>query len=133
MIGLLVVCHCDLGRELLSAAELIVGRLEAADAISITPSTESEVVLKTIGERVKALNRGQGVVILTDMFGGTPCNVSLSFLKKGSVEVLTGVNLPMIIAIAQHRHQLGPEELGSKALEEGKRSIALAGKLLESQ
>jgi len=91
------------------------------------------VVLKTIGERVKALNRGQGVVILTDMFGGTPCNVSLSFLKKGSVEVLTGVNLPMIIAIAQHRHQLGLEELGSKALEEGKRSIALAGKLLESR
>jgi PTS system mannose-specific IIA component len=133
MIGLLIVCHCDLGKELLSAVELIVGSLEAAEAISITQSTESEKVLKTIAERVKALNRGRGVMILTDMFGGTPCNVSLSFLKKGSVEVLTGVNLPMVIAIAQHRHQLGLEELGAKALEEGKRSIALAGKLLESQ
>jgi PTS system mannose-specific IIA component len=133
MIGLLIVCHCDLGKELLAAAELIVGRLDAAESISITQSTESEKVLKTIAERVKALNRGRGVMILTDMFGGTPCNVSLSFLKEGSIEVLTGVNLPMIIAIAQHRHLLGLEELGAKALEEGKRSIALAGKLLESQ
>jgi PTS system mannose-specific IIA component len=133
MIGLLIVCHCDLGRELLSAAELIVGRLEAAEAISITPSSESEKVLKTIAERVKALNRGRGVMILTDMFGGTPCNVSLSFLQAGKVEVLTGVNLPMIIAIAQHRQQFTLEELGAKALEEGKRSIELAGRLLDSQ
>jgi PTS system mannose-specific IIA component len=133
MIGLLIVCHCDLGKELLSAVELIVGSLEAAESISITPSTDSEEILKTIAERVKALNRGGGVMILTDMFGGTPCNVSLSFLKKGTVEVLTGVNLPMVIAIAQHRHQLSLEELGAKALEEGKRSIALAGKLLEAQ
>jgi len=133
MIGLLIVCHCDLGKELLSAAELIVGSLEAAEAIPVTQSTECEEVLKAIAERVKALDRGRGVIILTDMFGGTPCNVSLSFLKKERVEVLTGVNLPMVIAIAQNRHQLSLEALGAKALEEGKQSIALAGKLLEAQ
>jgi PTS system mannose-specific IIA component len=100
MIGLLIISHCDLGKEFLSAAEFIVGRLEAADAISITQTTESEELLKTISKKIKDLNSGQGVLVLTDMFGGTPSNLSLSFLKEESVEVLTGVNLPMVVAVA---------------------------------
>ncbi len=83
MVGLLIISHCDLGREFLNAAELIFGRLEAANAISITQTTESEELLKTISEEIKALDRGQGVLVLTDMFGGTPSNLSLSFLKEG--------------------------------------------------
>ena len=133
MIGLLIISHCNLGKEFLNAAEFIVGRLEAADAISITQTTESEDLLKTISTKIKNLNRGQGVLVLTDMFGGTPANLSLSFLKEESVEVLTGVNLPMVVAVAQDRNRLTLSELGEKAQQAGRRSIALAGKLLRSE
>lgn len=133
MIGLLIISHCDLGKEFLNAAEFIVGRMEAAEAISITQTTESEDLLKAISGKIKDLNRGQGVLVLTDMFGGTPSNLSLSFLKEESVEVLTGVNLPMVVAVAQDRDRLTLNELGEKAQQAGRRSIALAGKLLKSE
>ena len=131
MIGLLVISHCDLGKELLNAAELILGRLDAADAISITQLTESSELLETISEKIKALDRGQGVLILADMFGGTPSNLSFSFLKEKRVEVLTGVNLPMVIAVAQDRDRLSLSELGERAEKAGRRGIALAGNLLK--
>ena len=133
MIGLLIISHCDLGRELLNAAQLIVGSLEAADSISITENSESEEVLQLISEKIKALDRGEGVLVLTDMFGGTPSNLSLSFLKEERVEVLTGVNLPMVVAITQERSRLPLSELGEKAQEAGRRSIALAGKMLKAE
>ncbi|MFH1241308.1 MAG: PTS sugar transporter [Pseudomonadota bacterium] len=131
MIGLLIISHCDLGKEFLNAAELIVGRLEFADSISITETSQSEELLKSIGEKIKGLDQGQGVLVLTDMFGGTPSNLSLSFLKEQMVEVLTGVNLPMVIAVAQDRARLTLGELGEKAEQAGRRSIAMAGKLLK--
>lgn len=133
MIGLLIISHCDLGRELLNAAELILGRLEAADAVSITQSTQSEDVLKIIAEKIKTLDQGKGVLVLTDMFGGTPSNLSLSFLDEERVEVLTGVNLPMVVAVAQDRRRLSLKELGEKAQHEGRRSIALASRLLQAE
>ena len=131
MIGLLIISHCDLGSELLNAAELIVGKLESAEAVAITELTESEAVLKKISDKIKALDGGKGVLILTDMFGGTPSNLSLSFLKEKRVEVLTGVNLPMVVAVAQDRDKLTLSELGEKAEKAGRRSIALAGNLLK--
>ncbi|MBW1703627.1 MAG: PTS sugar transporter [Deltaproteobacteria bacterium] len=131
MIGLLIISHCEVGKEFLNAAELIVGRLEAADAISITQLTESKEMLTLISKKIRVLDRGQGVLILTDMFGGTPSNLSLSFLKEEMVEVLTGVNLPMVIAVAQDRDRLTLKELGEKAEQAGRRSIALAGNLLK--
>ncbi len=131
MIGLLIISHCNLGREFLNAAELIVGRLENADAIAITQTSESEELLMAIAEKIKGLDDGQGVLVLTDMFGGTPSNLSLSFLEEQMVEVLTGVNLPMVISVAQDRHQLTLSELGERAEQAGRRSIALAGKLLK--
>jgi len=133
MIGLLIISHCEVGKEFLNAAELIVGRLEAADAISITQLTESKEMLTEISRKIKVLDRGQGVLILTDMFGGTPSNLSLSFLEEEMVEVLTGVNLPMVIAVAQDRDRLTLKELGEKAEQAGRRSIALAGNLLKSE
>ncbi|MCD4715864.1 MAG: PTS fructose transporter subunit IIA [Desulfobacterales bacterium] len=133
MIGLLIISHCEVGKELLNAAELIVGSLESSDAISITQLTESKEMLASISKKIKELDRGQGVLILTDMFGGTPSNLSLSFLKEEMVEVLTGVNLPMVIAVAQDRDRLTLKELGEKAEQAGRRSIALAGNLLKSE
>ena len=131
MIGLLIVTHCDLGKELVNAAEFIVGKLEAVETVSINEASDSERILKQIEAKLSALDQGEGVLILTDMFGGTPSNLSLSFLEKDSIEVLTGVNLPMIIAIAQNRSRLKLDELAEKAQEAGKMSISLAGKLLE--
>ena len=131
MIGLLIVTHCDLGKEFLNAAEFIVGRMEAVEVISITQTSNSEKIRKMIEDKISSLNKGKGVLILTDMFGGTPSNISLSFLKDEMVEVLTGVNLPMVIAIAQNRTRMGLTELAEKAQEAGKMSISLAGNLLK--
>jgi PTS system mannose-specific IIA component len=131
MIGLLIVTHSNLGKELLNAAEFIVGRLDAAEAVSITLTADSEQIRKMIEEKVSALDKGEGVLILTDMFGGTPSNISLSFLKKDMVEVLTGVNLPMVIAISQARAEMNLSKLAEMAQEAGKTSISLASKLLE--
>lgn len=133
MIGLLIISHCDLGKEFLNAAELILGRLEAAEAVSITQTSESEELIKMISAKIKELNSGQGVLVLTDMFGGTPSNLSLSFLEEERVEVLTGVNLPMVVAVAQDRRRLTLSQIGEKAQQEGCRGIALAGKLLKSE
>ena len=131
MIGLLIVTHCDLGKELINAAEFIVGRLESAGVVSITQTSDSETIRKQIEEKIATLNKGDGIIILTDMFGGTPSNLSLSFLKEKAVEVLTGANLPMVIAIAQNRSHMELSELAEKAEEAGKMSISLAGKLLK--
>jgi PTS system mannose-specific IIA component len=86
-----------------------------------------------IEEKVSLLDKGEGVLILTDMLGGTPSNISLSFLKEEMVEVLTGVNLPMVIAIAQARAEMDLSRLAEMAQEAGKTSISLASKLLESE
>ena len=131
MIGLLIVTHCDLGKEFINAAEFIVGSMESVDTVSITQVSDSDEIRKKIEAKISALDSGQGVLILTDMFGGTPSNISLSFLQEEMVEVLTGVNLPMIIAIAQTRSDLKLYELAERAQEAGKMSISLAGKLLE--
>lgn len=132
MIGLLIISHCDLGKEFLNAAELIMGKLEAADSISITQTTESKEILNEISKKINALDQGQGVLVLTDMFGGTPSNLSLSFLQEEMVEVLTGVNLPMVISVAKDRDRLTLSDLGEKAQQAGKQSITLAGKLLKN-
>ena len=132
MIGLLIVTHCDLGKELLNAAEFIVGKIEAVDTIAITETSGTDLLRRKIEAKVGALDKGDGVLILTDMFGGTPSNLSLSFLKEGKIEVLTGVNLPMIIAIVQNRPNFKVTALAEKAQEAGKMGISLASKLLES-
>ena len=131
MIGLLIITHCELGKEFMNAAEFIVGRIGAADTISITQSSESKEIRDMIEEKVANLDQGDGVIILTDMFGGTPSNIALSFLNEEKVEVLTGANLPMVIALVQNRENLSLKDLAEKAQDAGKLGISLAGKLLE--
>lgn len=133
MIAVLVVTHIDLGREFLKAAEFIVGHIEASGSVPITETTNSDEIRDRIEKRIEELDTGDGVLILTDMFGGTPSNLSLSFLQKDRVEVLTGVNLPMIIFIHQNRSGMNLQELAEKAQNAGKAGISLAGKLLEMQ
>ncbi len=130
MIGILIISHCNVGKELINAAELILGSVDLIDTISITQPINSEKLLDMVSKKIKELDIGDGVLILTDMFGGTPCNISLPFLEKEKVEVLAGVNLPMLIAIAKNREGLSLEELSRKAAQAGKKSITLAGDLL---
>ena len=91
-----------------------MGRMESADIVSITQTSDSEKIHKSIEEKISLLDKGEGIIILTDMFGGTPSNISLSFLQNEKVEVLTGVNLPMVIAIAQNRSNMKLKELAEK-------------------
>ena len=130
MIGLLLVAHAGLARELLTAAEMIVGEIEMAQAIGIKPEDQVETIRDAITEAIRAIG-GDGVLIMTDMFGGTPANIGLSFLEDNRVEVLTGVNLPMVLKFAGDRERYGVAELAEKVQKCGRESISVAGDYLK--
>ncbi len=109
MIGAVVVTHGDLANELLRVAELIVGPQERLRAVPLAPGEDMDSMRKRIESAVKDVDGGDGVLILADMFGGTPSNLSMPFHRDGKVEVLTGVNLPMVLKLASAR-VLEPEE-----------------------
>jgi len=131
MIGLLVITHGQLAKELLEAAEFIVGAIATVDYVSIETSKDSKELRDMIQKKMEVLNQGQGVLVLTDMFGGTPSNLALSFLQKDSVEVVTGTNLPMVIAVAHSREGHTLAEVADMAKTAGRRSISLASELLK--
>jgi PTS system mannose-specific IIA component len=131
MVGLLIITHCRLGEELLGAAEFILGSIEASGYVLIDPSKDSDTVRDIISKKIQSLNRGKGVLVLTDMFGGTPSNLALSFLQQDMVEVVTGVNLPMVIAVAQNRGKNSLAQIAEIAKNAGYRSISLASELLK--
>ena len=130
MIGLVLVAHAGVAGELLAAAEMIVGKLELAEAVGIAPEASAVTVMSEIKEAVARVSEG-GAIIMTDMFGGTPSNMSISFLEEGKVEVLTGVNLPMLIRFTQDRGRLGVGELALKLKESGRDGISVAGDYLK--
>ena len=132
MIGIVVVTHGQLARELVSAAEMIIGEIPNVTAVSIGWHENPDDAQREIEEAILRADSGKGTVVLTDMFGGTPSNLSLTFLEKGRLEVVTGVNLPMLIRLASLREEEGDDllELASEAAREGKDSIYLAGDLL---
>jgi PTS system mannose-specific IIA component len=131
MIGVLIVSHCGIADEMLLAVEQIVGEIEGLEAISIDPSEPPEVIRERIKRGIKNVDKGEGVLILTDMFGGTPANISLSFLEKGKVEVVTGVNLPMLLKVASLRDEMPLEQLADYIANYGKKNINVASKILE--
>lgn len=131
MVGLLIITHCRLAQELLEAAEFILGSIEAVDVVLIDTSKDSDTLRDLIEKKIQSLDRGKGVLVLTDMFGGTPSNLALSFLQQGAVEVVTGVNLPMVIAVAQNRGTQSLAQIADIAKNAGCRSISLASELLK--
>jgi PTS system mannose-specific IIA component len=132
MIGIVVVTHSGLGEALIEAAEMILeGPLGAATAVSVDLSQSAEQMRKKISTGIKTVDQGRGVVILTDMFGGTPSNLSLSFLEEGRIEVLTGVNLPVVIRAAKMRKDKDLSELAASLQTYGRKSIALASGVLK--
>ncbi|UQZ88513.1 PTS fructose transporter subunit IIA [Deltaproteobacteria bacterium Smac51] len=132
MIGIVIVTHGLLGQEVLKTAEFIVGSLDGCVTVSIDGVRSPDSMRQSIGEAIKRVNRGSGVLVLTDMFGGTPSNISLSFLEEGRVEVLTGVNLPMLIKAVQLRDKSTLAEAAQSISEHARKSITVAGELLGS-
>jgi PTS system mannose-specific IIA component len=132
MIGIVVVTHSGLGEALIEAAEFIMeGQLDAAVAVSVDLKQSAEEMRKKINKGIKEVDKGRGVLILTDMFGGTPSNLSLSFLEEGRIEVLTGVNLPLVIRAAKMGKDKDLDELAEDLQSYGRRSISLASGVLK--
>lgn len=136
MVGVVVVSHCDLAGELLRAMRIIVGEdkaVEAMEALSVQMNEMNEELRKRIAWAIRKVDRGEGVLILTDMFGGTPSNLSLSFLEEGKVEVVTGVNLPMMIALGNYREGKTLRELAEFVASYGRKHINLAHEILQKR
>jgi PTS system mannose-specific IIA component len=132
MIGVVIVTHSALADEFLMATQQIVGAVEGIEPISIDPSDPLEEVEARIKKGIKKVDMGKGVLILTDMFGGTPSNISLSFQKKGKVEIVTGINLPMLIKLSTPlREEKTLDELASFIKLYGQKNIHLASEILE--
>lgn len=129
-IGVLIVTHYRLGEEFLQALRLILPEAPSWDAVSVDPKMPVEEVRGAIAAGLKASDKGDGVLILTDMFGGTPSNMSLSFHDEHQVEVVTGMNLPMLIKLATLRDEKPLDELAAFIKAYGQRNISVASELV---
>jgi PTS system mannose-specific IIA component len=132
-IGGVVVSHGQLASELLSAAETVIGPIEHIVAVSIGWHDDVDMAKDEIERAIKQADQGAGVIVLTDMFGGTPTNISAMFLKLNEVEIVTGVNLPMIIKFATSTRVGDLNEVAKEIEEQGKQSIYRTSALLEPQ
>lgn len=132
MTGILLVTHADLGQSLIETVEFIQGfRLENCAFVSINIQEEPDSLHKKIKNGIKKVNSNNGVIIFTDMFGGTPSNLSYSFLEEGSVEVVSGVNLPILLKATEIRDKMELKEVAATLVRFGKRSISLASDILK--
>lgn len=129
-IGGVIVSHGRLANELLAAAETVVGELNHIAAVSIGWHDDVELAKNEISRAIKKVSSGNGVLLLTDMFGGTPTNVSAMFIKENEVEIVTGVNLPMVVKLASQNQELTLPEMAKEVEEQGKQAIYKAGDLL---
>ena len=129
-----MVTHCRLGEELIAAAKLVVGEeLKQFQSVSIDPKEGSEEIREKIIAAIRKVDEGQGILILTDMFGGTPSNISLSFLEEKRIEVITGVNLPMLLKLAIYQNDRDLESLANFITDYGQRNINLASEVLKKR
>lgn len=131
MIGLVVVSHGRLAEELVSALEHVVGDQDKVRAVCIGADDDMEKRRDDIRSAAQVVDDGEGVILLTDMFGGTPSNLSISLLDKGRIEVVAGVNLPMLIKLSEARRTQGLDEAAQSAQEAGRRYIAVASQVLD--
>jgi len=128
--GVLIVTHYRLGEEFLQALRLIVPDAPRYEAVSIDPKQSVDEIRAAISEALARADDGDGVLVLTDMFGGTPSNMSLSFLEEHRVEVVTGLNLPMLIKLATLTETKPLDELAAFVRDYGQRNIRVASEFL---
>lgn len=130
MIGLVLVTHGRLAEEFRSALEHVVGPQTGIETVAIGPDDRMEVRRADIAEAVARVNTGTGVIILTDMFGGTPSNLAISLLEIGKVEVVAGLNLPMLVKLARIRKDYALDKAATAAQDAGRKYINVASQIL---
>ncbi len=130
MIGLVLVTHGRLAEEFISAMQHVVGPQEQIKAVCIGPEDDMEIRRREILNKVDEVDKGSGAIVLTDMFGGTPSNLAISIMDKAKVEIIAGINLPMLIKLASLRKDKSLKEAVEGAQEAGKKYINVASKLL---
>lgn len=130
MTGLVIVTHYRLGEEFLQALRLIVPDAPPITAVSVDPGQSVDEMREAIAKALRCADTGDGVLVLTDMFGGTPSNISLSFLDEHRVEVVTGLNLPMLIKLATMNEKKPLDELAAFIKDYGQRNIRVASEIL---
>ena len=133
MIGGIILSHGKLAEELLNALTIILGEVVNMEAISIGWYDDVEDSKRKINQSLKRVDQKNGVLIFTDMFGGTPSNLSFSFLRDEKIEIITGVNLPMLIKFVSLQRNNKLREVAKKVVEQGKKNIHLASALLNSK
>lgn len=130
MIGLVLVTHGNLAMEFISAMQHVVGKQEQVEAVCIGPEDDMEMRRSEILKKVENVDKGHGAIVLTDMFGGTPSNLAISIMDRAKVEIIAGINLPMLIKIASLRKEKTLKETVEGAQEAGKKYINIASQLL---
>lgn len=130
MIGLILVTHGQLAREFVAAMEHVVGPQDAISSVCIGPQDDAEECRAQIRDQIGEVDRGEGVIILTDLFGGTPSNLAISLLEEGRVEVIAGINLPMLIRLAGARKSMNVVEAVNAAQTAGRNYITVASEFL---
>ena len=134
MVGIVLVGHCNLAEEFYKVVRTIVGEVENICPVYVDLNEPPEDSIKKIAKAIQKVDKGAGALVLTDMFGGTPSNLSLSFLKEGKVEVLTGVNLPILIRLITLReHGKDLSELARDLKSYGRKNICIASEILKKQ
>jgi mannose PTS system EIIA component len=132
MIGLILVTHGKLADEFVVAMEHVVGPQKQIATVCIGPRDDMEQRRKDIATAIKTVDAGKGVIILSDLFGGTPSNLSISLLDAGRVEVIAGVNLPMLIRLESARKNMSVTDAVAAARDAGRKYISVASELLEA-
>jgi len=130
MTGLVLVTHAGLAGALKSAAEMIVGSIETCASVEVASGEHADEIMARVVSAVERVS-ADGAIIMTDLFGGTPSNMAMSFLKEGRIEVLTGVNLPMLIEFCSKRGRMSVAELAAELQRSGREGIIVAGEFLK--
>jgi PTS system mannose-specific IIA component len=133
MVGGIIIAHGTLAESLVKTAETIVGEAENVRTVSVMDGETTEQIRDKLEEAVKDVKKNDGVIIFTDMFGGSPTNIALSVLEEGVVEILTGVNLPMLLKFLNYRSEMKFAELVLQLKEHGQRSIVLTSDILKGK
>ena len=130
MIGLVLVTHAGLATALKLSAEMIVGAIEICTTVEVAPDDRADDIMARVVAAVEAVQT-DGAIIMTDLFGGTPSNMAMSFLKEGCIEVVTGANLPMLIEFCSRRERMAVAELAADLHRTGREGIIVAGEFLK--
>ena len=130
MLNVIIAAHGNLARDLLRAAQTIMGKIEGVHTISRLPSEGKADLLHKFHEKISQLSSPEGILILIDVYGGSPFNISSHFLNQYNIRIVTGVNLPMILDLATYREKLGLDKLAARLAKTGRRSVIVKQKTI---